>query len=68
MEVYYTGYTQGDMQKLFDLAEKYTLLPTGGSDFHGDTKPGVQLGSGDGKLAVPAYFLIMLARSQYPGM
>ena len=65
MEIYYTGYTQGDQKKLFDLAEKYTLLPTGGSDFHGDNKPGVQLGTGDGNLSVPAYFLIMLAQSQY---
>lgn len=31
----------------------------------GDNKPGVQLGTGDGKLSVPAYFLIMLAQSQY---
>ena len=65
MEIYYTGYTEADQKKLFDLAEKYTLLPTGGSDFHGDNKPGVQLGTGDGKLSVPAYFLIMLAQSQY---
>lgn len=65
MEIYYTGYTQKDVEKLFDLAEKYTLLPTGGSDFHGDNKPGVSIGTGDGKLVVPAYFLIMLARSQY---
>ena len=64
MEIYYSGYTQNDIAKLFDLAEKYTLLPTGGSDFHGDNKPGISIGTGDGKLAVPAYFLIMLARSQ----
>lgn len=67
MEIYYTGYTQGDINKLFDLAEKYTLLPTGGSDFHGENKPGVQIGTGDGKLAVPAYMLYMLAASQYQG-
>lgn len=65
MEIYYTGYTQSDIQKLFDLAEKYTLLPTGGSDFHGDNKPGFQIGSGNGNLAVPAYMLMMLAASQY---
>lgn len=65
MEIYYTGYTQADMNKLFDLAEKYTLLPTGGSDFHGENKPGVQIGTGDGNLAVPAYMLPMLAMSQY---
>lgn len=65
MEIYYTGYSQKDIEKLFDLAEKYMLLPTGGSDFHGDNKPGIHIGTGDGKLAVPAYFLVMLARSQF---
>lgn len=67
MEILYSGYTQSDVNKLYDLAEKYTLLPTGGSDFHGDNKPGIQLGSGDGKLSVPAYMLAMLAMSQYQG-
>ena len=65
MEIYYTGYTKSDMDKLFDLAEKYTLLPTGGSDVHGENNPGVQIGTGDGNLAVPAYMLYMLAASQY---
>ena len=61
MEIYYPGYTQKDIAKLFDLAEKYTLLPTGGSDFHGENKPEVKLGG----VEVPAYFLVMLARSQF---
>ena len=65
MEIFYSGYTQNDMNKLFSLAEKYSLLPTGGSDYHGDNKPGIQLGTGDGKLTVPAYVLLMLAKSQY---
>jgi hypothetical protein len=65
LEIYYTGYTENDRNKLFDLAEKHSLLPTGGSDFHGDNKPGIQLGSGDGALSVPAYMLAMLAMSQY---
>lgn len=61
MEIYYSGYTQKDIEKLFDLAEKYTLLPTGGSDFHGESKPETQLGG----VPVPAYMLIMLAQSQF---
>ena len=37
-----------------DLARKYGLLVTGGSDFHGTVKPGVQLGTGhDGNLRIP---------------
>lgn len=65
IEVLYSGYTKADVNKLYDLAEKYTLLPTGGSDFHGKNKPEIQLGSGDGNLAIPAYMLAMLAMSQY---
>jgi hypothetical protein len=29
------------------------LLITGGTDFHGDIKPGVQMGSADGRFQVP---------------
>ncbi len=65
IEVLYTGYTKNDVNRLYDLAEKYTLLPTGGSDFHGENKPDIQLGTGDGNLSVPAYMLLMLAGSQY---
>ena len=66
MEIFYSGYTRADQDKLFDLAEKYSLLPTGGSDFHGTPKPEIQLGTGmNGDLAVPAYVLIMLAKSQF---
>ena len=65
LEILYPGYTQTDQSRLYDLAEKYLLLPTGGSDFHGENKPKIQLGSGDGSLSVPAYMLLMLAQSQY---
>jgi len=35
LEVYYNGYSPGDIQGLADLARKFDLIPTGGSDFHG---------------------------------
>ena len=35
------------------LAAKYDLLVSGGSDFHGGNKPGLDLGTGYGKLFVP---------------
>jgi predicted metal-dependent phosphoesterase TrpH len=35
------------------LAEKYDLLMTGGTDFHGFAKPGISLGWGRGDLRVP---------------
>ena len=61
IEILYTGYTQEDQKRLFDLAEQYGLLPTGGSDFHGTNKPENKLG----EPVVPAYMLMMLARSQF---
>ena len=48
-------------RKLFDLiitynsedAEKYGLIVTGGSDFHGSVKPQIELGVGKGNLKIP---------------
>ena len=38
-----------------ELAHKYGLLVTGGSDYHGAVKPGVFLGTGyGGNLKIPA--------------
>jgi predicted metal-dependent phosphoesterase TrpH len=45
LEAYYTGYTADETASLLDLAARYGLMVTGGSDFHGDTvQPGHQLG------------------------
>ena len=35
------------------LAKKYGLLISGGSDFHGSNKPGLDMGTGYGKLYIP---------------
>ena len=35
LEVYYNGYSPEDIRELADLAHKFDLIPTGGSDFHG---------------------------------
>jgi len=45
LEVYYDGYSPEDIQKLANLARKYDLIPTGGSDFHGsDVLDTVEMG------------------------
>lgn len=44
IEVYYTGYGESDIAFLLSLAEKYGLVPTGGSDFHGENKPDIVIG------------------------
>lgn len=53
IEAFYSTYTNQDVRDMLHLAKKYDLLPSGGSDFHGANKPGLDLGSGYGKLYIP---------------
>ena len=53
IEAFYSTYTNQDERDMLRLADKYDLLLSGGSDFHGTNKPGLDLGCGYGKLFVP---------------
>jgi len=53
IEALYSTYERQDERDMFRLAKKYDLLPSGGSDFHGRNKPGLDLAVGYGKLFVP---------------
>lgn len=53
IEAFYGTYSNQDIRDMQRLAVKYDLLLSGGSDFHGANKPGLDLGSGYGKLFVP---------------
>ncbi|MDE6748308.1 MAG: PHP domain-containing protein [Lachnospiraceae bacterium] len=57
IEAIYSSYSNQDERDMLRLAKKYNLLLSGGSDFHGDNKPGLDLGTGYGKLFVPYEFL-----------
>lgn len=46
LEVYYSSNTGFDEQLCYGLANRYGLFMTGGSDFHGDNKPNLYLGTG----------------------
>lgn len=46
LEVYYSSNTGFDEQICFGLANRYGLLMTGGTDFHGSNKPNLYLGTG----------------------
>ena len=48
----------------FTFAREFGLLESGGSDFHGATKPHIRLGCGKGNLAVPASFADTLKNSR----
>lgn len=52
IEALYSTYHACDERRIRSLAEKYGLLVSGGSDFHGDNKPGLDLGTGYGRLCV----------------
>ena len=58
MECRYSGYGPDKVAYLEALAEEYGLIKTGGSDFHGQNKPRIQLGTGiDDNLEVPYEWL-----------
>ncbi|MGE5197073.1 MAG: PHP domain-containing protein [Deltaproteobacteria bacterium] len=45
IEVYYPEHTKAMVNSYLALAQRYDLIVTGGSDFHGEAKPEVKLGS-----------------------
>ncbi len=53
IEAFYSTYNNQDVRDMLRLSEKYDLLVSGGSDFHGANKPGLDLGCGYGRLYVP---------------
>ena len=56
IETRYTEFDEEMRQTAISLAETYGLKQSGGSDFHGQTKPGIDLGTGRGDLFVPYEF------------
>lgn len=57
IEAVYSTYTEAEERLIRTLAAKHRLLVSGGSDFHGANKPGLDLGTGYGKLFVPCSLL-----------
>lgn len=54
LEVFHSEHTESETRLLLELARRYDLAVTGGSDFHGDNKPGICLGTGlNGNLDIP---------------
>lgn len=52
LEAYYGSYRRHEREGYADLARRFGLVPSGGSDFHGRYKPELQIGSGYGDLVV----------------
>ena len=53
IETQYSTFTEEDAALCAELAERIDLLPSGGTDFHGTTKPTIRLGVGTGDIDVP---------------
>jgi predicted metal-dependent phosphoesterase TrpH len=57
VEVHYSTHTARQTREYLALAKQQGLLVTGGSDFHGLTKPDIEVGIGKGSLHVPGSLL-----------
>lgn len=53
LEAIYSTYSMGEEAQMRKLAKEYNLLISGGSDYHGENKPTIDLGKGRGRLFVP---------------
>jgi len=57
VEVYYSTHAARQTREYLSLAQQLGLLVTGGSDFHGITKPDIEVGIGKGTLHIPTSLL-----------
>lgn len=64
IEGFYSTYTLQDERDMRRIADKYNLLLSGGSDFHGANKPSLDLGTGYGRLFVPEEILQLLKNAR----
>ena len=56
IETHYSKFDDSMTTVLVSLAERFGLKQSGGSDFHGTTKPDIELGTGRGNLFVSHSF------------
>ena len=63
MECYYPKFTQEQTALAEQLSDEFGILRSGGSDFHGQNKPDIQLGIGRGNLRVSCNLLEQLRKN-----
>lgn len=63
IEAYYTEHAPETTELLLQIARAENLLVTGGSDFHGDNKPHISIGTGLGNLHIPFQVVENLAKA-----
>ena len=65
IEAIYSTHNTSEEREVRNLAAKHHLLITGGSDYHGDNKPRLDLGVGYGNLFISEDVLIQLKKSRH---
>ena len=65
LEVYHSSNNACESSKLKQIAKKYHLLPSGGSDFHGSNKPDIEIGTGRGGLRISHLLLDDIKEAHY---
>jgi predicted metal-dependent phosphoesterase TrpH len=63
IEVHYSTHKPQQTSQFLEIARRLDLLVTGGSDFHGLTKPDIEVGVGRGNLKVPEKLLEPLKKA-----
>lgn len=63
IEALYPLHTHQQTLQLQEIAKKYKLLITGGTDFHGKQKPHVRLGRGFGTMQIPYQLVIEMKKA-----
>ena len=57
LEALCAAYQRHEREGYADLARRFGLIASGGSDYHGSYKPNLELGTGYGDLVVPDYIV-----------
>jgi len=68
IEVWHSDQTATDSERYLGYARRHSLIPTGGTDFHGGNKPGLLLGTGRNQnVSVPRSVLDNMRAMAMPG-
>ena len=63
IETEYSTYSEDDTAFSKSMCEKFNLLESGGSDYHGKNKPDISIGKGKGNLAIPYSYFVKLRKA-----
>lgn len=57
VECFYTKFSDKEMNDILELCKNKGKYISGGTDYHGFNKPGINLGNGYGNLEIPSYIV-----------